>query len=172
MRHLCTCALLLLVATAGACRHATEPQSTLREYLPALHYQAVGAVPFDVRGLQGKVVLVSVDATWCFPCVADLPVLVKMQRELGPKGLQVIQVGWDFEGRKVLKPYADSYELPFPVLPATELMRSGQSPFGPIRQIPSRFLFGRNGTLTAAWAGLADPKSLLKAVEREVATSP
>ena len=72
----------------------------------------------------------------------------------------------------MLQPYAESYELPFPVLPATAALRSGETPFGPIKELPSRYLFGRNGELKIAWAGVADPASLIAAVEKEVATSP
>ncbi len=41
---------------------------------------------------RGKVVLVNFWATWCPPCRAEIPDLIRLQREYGNRGLQVIGV--------------------------------------------------------------------------------
>jgi thiol-disulfide isomerase/thioredoxin len=121
-----------------------------------------------VPELNGKVVMVSFIATWCFPCVADLPVMEKLQRDLQPKGYETVAVGMDLEGPKVLRPFAQEYALPYPLLaPPTEL-REGKTPFGRISELPTRFLFGRDGKLVMAFSGVADPKQLIEAVTRAV----
>jgi thiol-disulfide isomerase/thioredoxin len=58
--------------------------------------------PLDEAGFQkllatqkGKVVLFDFWATWCEPCRAEMPVLVKMMAQLAPKGLSVITVSAD-----------------------------------------------------------------------------
>jgi thiol-disulfide isomerase/thioredoxin len=44
---------------------------------------------------QGKVILVNLWATWCAPCLKELPELVKLQEQYRDKGLQVIAVSLD-----------------------------------------------------------------------------
>ncbi len=40
--------------------------------------------------------------------------------------------------------------------------------FGPIKQLPTRFIYKRDGTLSFAYAGVADPKSLITLIEKEL----
>ncbi len=129
----------------------------------------MGPAPFDPRTLRGKVVLVSFFATWCFPCLAELPVLEKLQREHAQKGFTVVMVGMDLEGAKVLRPFAEEYALPYPMLVADDWLRSGQSAFGQVRALPTVVLFNRDGEVVIAYQGVAAPAKLLSLVDREVA---
>jgi len=78
-------------------------------------------------------------------------------------------VGMDLEGAEVLEPFVDQYQLAFPVLIADQRMRQGQTPFGQIIALPSTFLFGRDGRLIIAFAGLPNASELDQLVSRAVA---
>ena len=43
-----------------------------------------------VTDRKGKVLLLNMWATWCGPCRGEMPALVKMQEEHGPKGFEII----------------------------------------------------------------------------------
>ncbi|MFL5318018.1 MAG: TlpA disulfide reductase family protein [Myxococcaceae bacterium] len=142
--------LLLLLA---ACRHgdqvADDPDANK---LPRIELPAVGAQDYSPDMLNGRVVLVHFTATWCFPCLEELPTMAALQNKYGSRGFQVIAIGMDREGRKVLEPFAYHYDLPFPVLVADEQYRNGQSRFGVIKVLPTNILFARDGNAIAGWS--------------------
>ena len=51
--------------------------------------------PRLVSGFKGKVLLVDFWATWCVPCRAELPQLVKLQAKLKARGLEIITISAD-----------------------------------------------------------------------------
>jgi thiol-disulfide isomerase/thioredoxin len=76
----------------------------------------------DVRGralrlsdFKGKVVLLNFWATWCAPCRAEMPDLVKWQREYKSKGLQVIGVTYPPEELADVREFIKSIKVNYPV---------------------------------------------------------
>jgi len=49
----------------------------------------------SLSALRGKVVLLDFWASWCEPCIAEIPSLVKLAREYEPKGLVLVAANWD-----------------------------------------------------------------------------
>lgn len=136
--------------------------------LSALPDRSLNSGTLPKQQYFGKVVMVSFLATWCFPCVADLPVMQKLQEEYGEKGYVTIGVGMDLEGPKVLRPFAEQYSLPYPLVWASDEIRNGETVFGRVHELPTRYLFGRDGTLVLAFSGVAEPKELMAAVAKVV----
>lgn len=60
-----------------------------------LKFTAVDGRAVDVSNLQGKVVLIDFWATWCGPCVEELPTVLALYKELHAKGFEVIGVSLD-----------------------------------------------------------------------------
>jgi thiol-disulfide isomerase/thioredoxin len=152
---------LALLALALGCAHspARPPKPDLRA---ALWLPWVGPVAYSPAAARGKVLLVTFFATWCFPCLGELPVLATLQRTYAAQGLQVLAVGLDLEGALVLEPFAQEYQLPFPILVADQSLRSGEGPFGKISVLPTSVILDRQGAPVAAWQGLAEPERLVQ----------
>ncbi|WP_163996436.1 TlpA family protein disulfide reductase [Pyxidicoccus caerfyrddinensis] len=161
------CAALLVLGLAG-CR-GSRPVDAGPAFLYALALPSVGPTRHDARALSGKVVLVSFFATWCFPCLAEMPTLEALQKDYGAKGFQVVSVGMDLDGEKVLQPFADHYALRYPVLVANDVMREGQTAFGHIRALPTTVLLDRRGRAVAAWQGVEGHADVAKAIEKLLA---
>ena len=45
---------------------------------------------FKISEREGKVLLLNFWATWCLPCIEEMPDLVRLQKELGPKGFEIL----------------------------------------------------------------------------------
>ncbi len=74
---------------------------------------------------KGKVLLVNFWAPWCPPCVAEMPELVELQKEMAQKNLQIVGVGIDSPSN--IKQFSEKHHISFPLLIAgmqgTELSR-------------------------------------------------
>jgi thiol-disulfide isomerase/thioredoxin len=101
---------------------------------------------------RGKVVVVNFWATWCGPCREEIPILVRLQKEYGPRGLQLVGIAID-QPEKV-RPYAAELGMNFPILigsvDAIELTRTLGNRAG---VLPFTVIFSRDGRMVAKEVG-------------------
>jgi thiol-disulfide isomerase/thioredoxin len=154
--------LLLLLA---ACAHGPRTVTPPADLRAALDLPVVGSTPFNVASLRGKVVLINFFATWCFPCLQEVPALRGLQERYGARGFTVVAVGMDLDGARVLAPFASTYALPYPVLVANEDLREGHSVYGRISELPTSVLLDGEGRVLAGWSGLLSPEKLAPLIE-------
>ena len=81
---------------------------------------------FAMGGFLGRPLLVNFWATWCPPCVEELPMLEAFWRENGPKGLQI--VGLAIDQPSSVRRFLERQPLSFPIglagLEGTQLAKS------------------------------------------------
>ncbi len=70
----------------------------------------------DLRTLRGTLVLLTFWATWCLPCVEEMPALERLHRELSRHGFTVLAVALDIQGAKVVIPFWEKSGNTFPTL--------------------------------------------------------
>ena len=88
-------------------------------HAPALRLPILDGARIDLTDLKGKVVLVNFWATWCPPCVEEIPSLQRLYRRLQPQGLEILAVDVGESAGKMRKFLADK-PIDFPVLMDTE----------------------------------------------------
>jgi thiol-disulfide isomerase/thioredoxin len=111
--------------------------------------------PVDLAGqLKGKVVLLNFWATWCAPCVTELPTLDKLQAELGGAKFEVVAVSVDLKGIEKVGPFWK--EKGYKHL-AIRLDQRGtmMKAFG-TRGLPTTFLVDHEGKVVGYLEGHAD----------------
>jgi thiol-disulfide isomerase/thioredoxin len=68
----------------------------------------------QVADWRGKVLVVNFWATWCAPCLEEIPLFVRMQERLGPEGLQFVGIAVDREAS--VREFARAKRMNYPVL--------------------------------------------------------
>jgi thiol-disulfide isomerase/thioredoxin len=120
----------------------------------------LGGGVFDQKTLAGKVVLVDFWATWCGPCVAEMPNILAQYEKYHAKGFEVVGVSLD-EDRAALEAFVAEKKLPWPILFQQSGGEGWRHPMATkygISGIPQLILIGRDGnviTLNARGEGLA-----------------
>ena len=130
----------------------------------ALTYKAVDDRDVDITKLKGKVVLIDFWATWCGPCVAELPNVKKAYEELHDQGFEIVGVSFD-EDCDTLKKFVDKNKMPWPQFCDGGGWKNAINQEFGINAIPAMYLIDKKGVLRDmnARAGLADKvRALLK----------
>jgi thiol:disulfide interchange protein DsbD len=127
------------------------------------HVTSLTGQPVETAALQGKVVLVNFWATWCVPCIQEIPSFNKLHRQLGPKGLVVLGVSMDEEGLARVQPFLKKHPMDYTVALGTEAI-STQYGLGDL--LPVTLIFDRSGKQVKRFEGFTSEADLQAAVEK------
>ena len=93
------------------------------------------------RDFGGKLLILNFWATWCAPCVQEVPSLDQLERQLGPKGLVVLGVSVD-KDEKAYREFLTRFRVSY--LTARDPAQVINTKYGTI-QYPESYLIDRNG---------------------------
>ena len=107
----------------------------------------------------GKVLLLTFFATWCPPCAEEVPVLVKLHKELADAGFSVVGLSVDQQGAPIVAKFIEQREINYPVL-----MAEAQTTvdFGGVYGIPVAFLVNKSGNVVKKYTGYVQHEILEK----------
>ena len=127
---------------------------------------AVDGKTVESHSFDGNVLLVTFFATWCSPCLQEIPALIELQSHLAEKGFSVIALSVDQGGTKTVTRLIDKAGINYPVLMADSHTTQD---FGGVFGIPTSFLINQNGNVVKSYPGYVphhvlenDIKSMLK----------
>jgi thiol-disulfide isomerase/thioredoxin len=117
--------------------------------------------PVGAEALKGKVVVVDFWATWCGPCVKEIPGYVELQKKHADRGLVIVGLSLDSKGEEAVRPFAKRMKVNYPLALATPEVIAA---FGDIESIPTTFLIDRDGKIRHRKVGLMDAAEYEKLV--------
>ena len=131
-------------------------QGTLRRLsLPGNPMKITGTLlngqPFDQSTLTGKIVLVDFWATWCGPCIAEIPNVLEQYEKYHSRGFEVVGISLDQE-RDALEKFVTDRKIPWPILFEPSEGSGWQHPLATyygISGIPTVILIGRDGNVVS-----------------------
>jgi thiol-disulfide isomerase/thioredoxin len=119
---------------------------------------------FKLEDLKGKVVLINLWATWCGPCKAEMPELIKMQDEFRDKDFVILGLDSDDESPELVKPFVEKQKLNYRIGWASDALTKDLLKISHFDAIPQSFLIDRDGKLRGVITG-ADPAKLAQIKE-------
>jgi thiol-disulfide isomerase/thioredoxin len=152
-------------STAGPSASKNEPQVTFKE---------LDGQDLPIASLKGKVVLVNFWATWCEPCLTEIPWLMEFQQKYGPRGFTVVGVAMDDDGKKAVEPFVQkrqfavngsSIMMNYPIAIGNDDIAQK---FGGIIGLPTSWLIARDGKIIKQIMGLANHDDLNRTIQNLV----
>lgn len=108
--------------------------------------------PVRFESLRGKVIFMNVWATWCPPCIAEMPGIQKLYNSVDTSKIAFVMLSVDEGGQQKVKKFIDRKGYTFPVyMPLSGIPAEFQS-----SAIPTTFILSPEGTLVARQEGMAN----------------
>ncbi|MHB9139373.1 MAG: TlpA family protein disulfide reductase [Victivallaceae bacterium] len=127
----------------------SQPSLDAKEPAPNFTLALIDGKNFQFGDHQGKPVLINFFASWCLPCREEMPVLVKIAQEYGPKGVVFLGVAVDDTEEK-MKDFIARYGVTFPV--GLDKTAGVQKSFG-LYGIPTTYFIDKQGMINYFHSG-------------------
>jgi thiol-disulfide isomerase/thioredoxin len=137
----------------GSGKFASAPATTNAvEQMFAQTMNDAAGKPEALSKWKGKALVVNFWATWCAPCVEEMPELTALQRELTPKNIQIIGIGIDTPSN--IAEFSSKYKISYPLyvsgMNGTELSRQFGNQAG---GLPFTVLIDADGRIRKTYLG-------------------
>ena len=85
-------------------------------FAPDFTYPDLSGKSVSLSDFRGSVVLVNIWATWCPPCVAEVPSMEALYRKLKGENFEILAISIDQQGQSVVSSFMEKHKLTFPAL--------------------------------------------------------
>jgi thiol-disulfide isomerase/thioredoxin len=120
---------------------------------PELKAKDLNGNELSLEAYKGKVVLLNFWATWCGPCRAEIPSLIRMQEAYKDR-LQIIGMDVDDDDPEKLRAFVKNQGINYPVAMTSDAVRLA---YGGIAALPTVFIINRDNRVVQKHVGLFNP---------------
>ncbi|MBT9539172.1 TlpA disulfide reductase family protein [Thiobacillus sp.] len=110
----------------------------------------------SLSGYKGKWVLVNYWATWCPPCLEEIPDLIALH-ENKKNNLVVLGIALDYRSAKQVTEFADGLLVSYPIVLGSPKITNQ---IGPVQGLPTTYLFNPEGKMVAQQVGAITRESV------------
>jgi thiol-disulfide isomerase/thioredoxin len=145
MRPLLLTALAALLFSCGPVSEDSTGAPGLGQPVD-IKFTSVDGKSVDVSEMQGKVVLIDFWATWCGPCVAEIPNVKAVYEKLHGKGFEIVGISFDNDRAK-LHAFTTAQKMPWEQYCDEKGWKNDFGVKYGIHSIPTMWLVGKDGKL-------------------------
>lgn len=109
---------------------------------------------------RGKWVLVNFWATWCPPCLKEIPDLISLYKDRN--NIMILGIAMDYEDSKTVMEYAEALSIPYPIVLGDRWIASQ---LDELSMLPSTYLFDPEGKPAARKIGLLTREDIEKFIQ-------
>lgn len=155
----------LVALLAFAALRAAETKPAVPPEIPTLSVATLAGPKFELAEQRGKWVVVNFWATWCAPCLKEMPDLSKLDEQRS----DLVVVGLAFEEieKDELVKFMASHPVAYPI--ALVDVYAPPADFPVPRGLPTTYLIGPDGRVAEHWLGPVTSEQVLKAVAKHKA---
>ncbi len=161
----------IVIAAVSALLIATRREQPAAVVLAGLAIETADGRRLSEEAFRGRFVLLNVWATWCPPCVKEMPSLDRLQAMKGDSGFEVVALSIDRQGLEVVQPFFQRTGL---TRLAIYLDREARSmPALKITGLPTTVLIDPAGREIARWPGARewDQPATVAEIDEHIARS-
>ena len=155
MRYLALLVLLVLIG-GGAYIYSNLPSTTAvvaGEMAPDFQLEDTKGNTFRLSQLRGKVVMVNFWATWCPPCIEEMPSMERLNKFMADEDFVMLAINTEQNGRAVVPQFLKKSPYDFTVLYDDQM--AVQQQYG-VYKFPESFIVGKDGTVVEKIIGPLD----------------
>ncbi len=119
---------------------------------------AVSGTTVNSAEYNGKTLLITFFATWCPPCIQEVPTLMALQQQFSKSDFSVVGLSVDEGGPAIVAKLVEMRSINYPILMADETTASN---FGGVVGIPTSFLVNKEGNVVKKYPGYV-PHAILE----------
>ena len=136
---------------------AAAPAESAQSDLAVLPVTTLEGAPVDTAALRGKVVVIDFWATYCVPCLKEIPTFNRLHEQFAGRGLVVLGVSMDVDGgaplvKSFLKQHPMKYRVALGSEKTTDLFH--------VSQLPTTVVFDRRGKTLQRFEGYTPADAL------------
>jgi len=137
---------------------------------PLFSLADVDGVVHSIDEWDGKLLVVNFWATWCPPCLAEIPGFIKLQSEYGDRGLQFIGVALD--NAENVRKFADEHKMNYPSLQGqAEAIEIGKTYGNRYGALPFTVIISPQSKVLKTHAGILEFDEAKELIEKFLANS-
>ena len=144
--------LIFLKLKESALLTSDAVKSEVGKPAPDFTFPGLDGKMISLSDYSGKVVLVNIWATWCRPCIDEMPSMEKLYQEFNQDDFEILAVSIDALGTEVVEPFMQKYNLTFPALLDPE---GTIKPIYQVTGVPESLIIDRRGVLAKKIIGAA-----------------
>lgn len=142
--------IVLFLSLSGGTASAKTCQVGQRDCLPDVKFVDTNGAAYTPQSLTGKVVVVNFWATWCGPCLKEIPDLSRIYAQYKKDGVVMLGVMTDDPDNQTLLNFQSDHMMEYPVVRAnSDIMLSFSYP----KALPTTFIYDRRGKQVTTHVG-------------------